>query len=55
MRQKWHILKNKAIEGNLDLIKARLAKLVREQVESVIRLGCNKGEGFFVIKVVMLE
>ena len=46
MRQKWHILKYKTIEGKLDLIKARLAKLVREQVESVIRLGVNKGEGF---------
>ena len=46
MRQKCTYLKNKAIKGNLDLIKARLTKLVREQVESVIRLGDNKGEGF---------
>ena len=42
--------KNKATEGHLGLLKAKLAKLRREQVESVMRSGGSKGEGFDVIK-----
>ena len=42
--------KNKATEGHLGLLKARIAKLRREQVESIMRSGGAKGEGFDVIK-----
>ena len=42
--------KNKATEGHLGLLKAKLAKLRREQVETVMRSGGSKGEGFDVIK-----
>ena len=42
--------KNKATEGHLGLLKAKLAKLRREEVESVMRSGGSKGEGFDVIK-----
>lgn len=42
--------KNKATEGHLGLLKAKLAKLRREQVDSVMRAGGGKGEGFDVIK-----
>ena len=42
--------KNKATEGHLGLLKAKLAKLRREQVDSVMRTGGSKGEGFDVIK-----
>ena len=42
--------KNKATKGHLGLLKAKLAKLRREQVESVMRSGGSKGEGFDVIK-----
>ena len=38
--------KNKATEGHLGLLKAKLAKLRREQVDSVMRTGGSKGEGF---------
>ena len=42
--------KNKATEGHLGLLKARIAKLRREQVETIMRSGGAKGEGFDVIK-----
>ena len=42
--------KNKATEDHLGLLKARIAKLRREQVESIMRSGGAKGEGFDVIK-----
>ena len=42
--------KNKAKEGHLGLLKARIAKLHREQVESIKHSGGAKGEGFDVIK-----
>jgi small GTP-binding protein len=42
--------KNKATEGHLGLLKARIAKLRREQVESIMRSGGAKGEGFDVMK-----
>lgn len=42
--------KNKATEGHLGLLKAKLVKLRREQVDSVMREGGSKGEGFDVIK-----
>ena len=42
--------KNKATEGHLGLLKAKLAKLRREQVDSVMRTGGSKGKGFDVIK-----
>lgn len=42
--------KNKATEGHLGLLKAKLAKLRREQVETVMKSGGSKGEGFDVIK-----
>ena len=42
--------KNKATEGHLGLLKAKLAKLRREQVDSVMRTGGSKGEGFDVIQ-----
>ena len=42
--------KNKATEGHLGLLKAKLAKLRREQVDSVMRTGGSKGKGFDVIQ-----
>ena len=42
--------KNKATEGHLGLLKARIAKLRREQVETIMRSGGAKGEGFDVMK-----
>lgn len=42
--------KNKATEGHLGLLKAKLAKLRREQVDQVMKSGGAKGEGFDVIK-----
>ncbi len=44
-----HTQKNKATKGHLGLLKARIAKLRREQVESIMRSGGAKGEGFDVI------
>ena len=40
----------KATEGHLGLLKAKIAKLHREHVESIILSGGAKGEGFDVIK-----
>jgi small GTP-binding protein len=42
--------KNKATEGHLGLLKAKLAKLRKEQVDQVMRGGGGQGEGFDVIK-----
>jgi ribosome-interacting GTPase 1 len=42
--------KNKTTEGHFCLLKAKLAKLKHEQVDSVMRGGGSKGEGFDVIK-----
>lgn len=42
--------KNKATEGHLGLLKAKLAKLRKEQVDQVMRSGGGHGEGFDVIK-----
>ena len=42
--------KNKAIEGHLGLLKARIAKLKREQVKSIMRSCWAKGEDFDFIK-----
>lgn len=42
--------KNKATEGHLGLLKAKLSKLRREQVDQVMRGGGSHGEGFDVIK-----
>ena len=44
-----HTQKNKATKGHLGLLKARIAKLRREQVESIMRSGGAKGECFDVI------
>lgn len=40
--------RNKATEGHLGLLKARIAKLRREQVETIMHSGASKGEGFDV-------
>jgi small GTP-binding protein len=42
--------KNKATEGHLGLLKAKLAKLRREQVDQVMRGSGGHGEGFDVMK-----
>lgn len=42
--------RNKATEGHLGLLKAKLAKLRREQVDQVMKGGGGHGEGFDVIK-----
>jgi small GTP-binding protein len=42
--------KNKATEGHLGLLKAKLSKLRKEQVDQVMRSGGGAGEGFDVIK-----
>jgi small GTP-binding protein len=42
--------KNKATEGHLGLLKAKMAKLRKEQVDQVMRGGGGQGEGFDVIK-----
>lgn len=42
--------KNKATEGHLGLLKAKLAKLRREQVDSLMAKGGGVGEGFDVMK-----
>lgn len=42
--------RNKATEGHLGLLKAKLAKLRREQVDAVMAKGGGAGEGFDVMK-----
>jgi small GTP-binding protein len=42
--------RNKATEGHLGLLKAKLARLRREQVDAVMSKGGGYGEGFDVIK-----
>lgn len=42
--------RNKATEGHLGLLKAKLAKLRREQVDAIMSKGGGHGEGFDVIK-----
>jgi small GTP-binding protein len=42
--------KNKATEGHLGLLKAKLSKLRKEQVDQVMRGAGGYGEGFDVIK-----
>ncbi len=42
--------RNKATEGHLGLLKAKIAKLRKEQVEQVMRGGGGHGEGFDVMK-----
>lgn len=42
--------RNKATEGHLGLLKAKLAKLRREQVDGVMAKAGGHGEGFDVIK-----
>jgi small GTP-binding protein len=42
--------RNKATEGHLGLLKAKLAKLRREQVDAIMSKGGGQGEGFDVIK-----
>ena len=43
--------KNKAIEGQLGLLKARIAKLRREQVETIIRSGGVKGARLLTLQI----
>ena len=43
--------KNKAIEGQLGLLKARIAKLRREQVETIIRSGGVKGVRLLTLQI----
>jgi len=51
LSKKWQEhRKNKATEGHLGLLKAKLAKLRREQVDQVMRTGGGQGEGFDVMK-----
>jgi len=42
--------KNKATEGHIGLLKAKIAKLRREQVDAAMSKGGGGGEGFDVIK-----
>ena len=42
--------RNKATEGHLCLLRAKISKLRREQVESVMAKGGGAGEGFDVMK-----
>ena len=42
--------RNKATEGHLGLLKAKLAKLRREQVDVIMNKGGGHGEGFDVMK-----
>ena len=43
--------KNKVIEGHFGLLEARIAKLSREQVETIMRSGGAKGARLLTLQI----
>ena len=43
--------KNKVIEGHFGLLEARIAKLRREQVETIMRSGGEKGARLLTLQI----